>query len=97
MYDLGFEGVCYSILIINCINFCDMYLIILCNCRNVYNSETRIKCSRSQFHTTSLYIKTAIPAAFMMMVEWLVYDMLLIFVAPLGEISVAAQTIIVNL
>ena len=33
----------------------------------------------------------------MMMVEWLVYDMLLIFVAPLGEVSVAAQTLIVNL
>lgn len=33
----------------------------------------------------------------MTLVEWLVYDLLLILVVPLGEASIAAQTIIVNL
>ncbi len=88
---------CYAVLISNVINFLNVYLIIIINCRKVYNRQTRIQCSRSQFKTTTLYLKAGIPAAFMVMVEWLVYDMLLIFVGPLGETAVAAQTIIVNL
>lgn len=97
VWDLGFNGVCYALMISNALNCLDMYLLLYCNCNKIYNSKTSIPLSRAHFRNCMPYLKVAIPAALMTLVEWLVYDLLLILVVPLGEASIAAQTIIVNL
>ena len=82
--DLGFQGVCYALLISNALNCLDMYLLLYCNCKKLYNSATYVSLQRAHFRNCAPYLKVAIPAAFMTLVEWLVYDLLLILVVPLG-------------
>ncbi len=97
VWQLGFDGVCFALLATNALNCIDMYFILFCNCKNIYNPQTYVTLRRQHFHNCSSYLRVAIPAAFMTLVEWLVYDLLLILVVPLGEGALAAQTIIVNL
>ena len=82
--NLGFDGVCYAVLASNLLNFCNVYAILWINCRKVYTQATLQPCKRAHFRHTCIFLKTGVPAALMVLVEWLVYDILVVLTVPLG-------------
>ena len=95
VWGFGFQGVCYATVISQALNCFDMYFLLYCNCR--YEPLTFEPIQRSHFRNCQGYIRVAIPAAIQTAAEWLVYDLLVILVVPLGEATVAAQAILVSL